>query len=54
MKTYVVDVRYYIPAENSDKFNNVLEDMGIKDSEYYGGYDIVGIEDDESEEDENE
>lgn len=54
MKTYVVDARYYIPAENSDELNKVLGDMGIKDSEYYGGYYIVGTEDDESEESENE
>lgn len=46
MKTYVIDVRYYISAENGDELNKVLEDVGIKDSEYYGGYDIVDIEED--------
>ena len=47
MKTYVIDVRYYIPAENDNELNRVLEDMGIKNNEYYGGYDISNIEDDE-------
>ena len=47
MKTYVIDVRYYISAENEDKLNKMLEDMGVKDNEYYGGYDIVDTEEDE-------
>lgn len=44
MKTYVINVRYYIPAEDDDELDQVLEDTGIKDNEYYGGYDIENIE----------
>lgn len=47
MKTYVIDVRYYISTENEDKLNKILEDMGVKDSEYYGGYNIVDTEEDD-------
>ena len=47
MRMYVVDVRYYIPADNDDELNKVLDDMEIRNSEYYGGYDIVDTEEDE-------
>ena len=44
MKTYVIDVRYYIPAEDTKEFNETLEKSGIIDSEYYGGYELVEVE----------
>ena len=44
MKTYVLDVRYYIQAEDEDELNEILNDIGVKSSEYYGGYDIVDEE----------
>ena len=47
MKTYVIDVRYYIPASNDDELNRILDDMEIKDSEYFGGCDIVDTEETE-------
>lgn len=48
MKTYVLDVRYYIQADNENELNEILDDMGVKSSEYYGGYDIVDAEEDEN------
>lgn len=47
MKTYVIDVRYYIPAKDNDEFNRVLEEANINNSEYYGGYTIEDIEEEE-------
>jgi hypothetical protein len=52
MKMYAIDVRYYIPADDVDELNKVLDDMEVTNSEYYGGYDIADIEEDESEEEE--
>ena len=46
MKTYVLDVRYYIQADDEKELNEILDDMGVKGSEYYGGYDIVDTEED--------
>jgi hypothetical protein len=47
-KTYVIDIWYYIPTDNLDKF---ISESGISDSEYYGGYELVEVEEDEEEED---
>lgn len=48
MKTYTVDVRYYIQAENEDDLFEQLKQEGIIYSEYYGGYyEIIDIEEDE-------
>lgn len=44
MKTYVLDVRCYVQAENEDELNDVLKNTGISYSEYYGGYNIVDVE----------
>ena len=44
MKTYAIDVRYYIQAENEEELNEMLENTGIKYNEYYCGYDIVNVE----------
>lgn len=44
MKTYTIDARYYIQAENEEDLDNLLGDMGIYDNEYYGGYEIVSEE----------
>ena len=46
-KTYVIDVRFYIQADNDDELEGVLKATGINDSEYYGGYEIVEIEEDD-------
>ena len=46
MKTYVIDVRYYIPANDDEEFNEILDKSGIIDSEYYGGYCMVEVEED--------
>lgn len=43
MKTYVINVRYYI---STDDIGKALNDIGITDSEYYGGYEIVEVEND--------
>ena len=45
MKTYVLDVRYYIQAENEDDLKEELRNLGISNSEYYGGYEIIDTED---------
>ena len=47
MKTYVLDVRYYIQADDEDELNEILDNMGVRSNEYYGGYDIVDVEEDE-------
>lgn len=44
MKTYVIDVTFYIPADDTYELDRVLEETGIK-NEYYGGYSIEEIED---------
>jgi len=44
MKTYVLDVRCYVQAENEDELKDVLKNTGISYSEYYGGYNIVDVE----------
>ena len=50
-KIYVINVKYYIQADDIDELEDVLKSTGISDSEYYGGYDIEDIEEDEEEED---
>ena len=47
MKVYAIDVRYYIQAENGAELEEVLEQTGIKYNEYYCGYDVVDIEEEE-------
>lgn len=47
MKTYVLDVRYYIQAENENELQEELRNIGISNSEYYNGYEIVSVEDEE-------
>lgn len=47
MKTYILDVRYYIPVDDENELNEILDDMGVKGNEYYGGYDVVDVEEDE-------
>lgn len=47
MKMYAIDVRYYVPADNDDELYRIMNNMGISHNEYYGGYDIVDIEEEE-------
>lgn len=47
MKTYIIDVRYYIPAEDIDELEEILDEAGISSSEYAGGYELIDIEDEE-------
>lgn len=47
MKTYAIDIRYYVNAENEQELNEVLKGDGVFYSEYYCGYKIVDVEDDE-------
>lgn len=47
MKTYVIDVRYYIQAENEEELKEQLREMDISNNEYYGGYSIEDVEDEE-------
>ena len=47
MKTYVLDGRYYIQAENEDELQEELKNIGISNNEYYGGYEVVSVEDEE-------
>lgn len=42
-KMYVVDVRFYIPANDTEELKKVLGDMDFN-GECYGGYEIVDIE----------
>jgi hypothetical protein len=49
MKTYVINVKYYIPAEDNDEFNRILEETNISNSEYYGGYELVEVETEDEE-----
>lgn len=51
MKTYIINVRYYIPADGIDDLENTLKETGISDSEYYGGYDIDEVEEEEEDDD---
>ena len=44
MKTYIIDVRYYIPADDEDELYQALKEIGIVDSEYYGGYEVIEVE----------
>lgn len=48
-KVFAVDVRYYIPAKNEKEVAQILENMGVADSEYYSCY---KIEEDENLDDE--
>ena len=50
MKTYIIDVRYYINVENEEELQDQLREMGISSNEYYGGYDIVDVEETDVEE----
>lgn len=50
MKTYTVEVVYYIQAESEEELDEMLEDMEIKNNEYYGGYEIVDEDDEEEDE----
>ncbi len=47
MKTYEVNVKFYIPAKDDDELNSVLENTGITNSEYYGSHYIENVEDSE-------
>ena len=47
-KTYVVDVRYYIPADDEDDLCHIMKEMSY--NEYYGGYDVVEVEESDDEE----
>lgn len=47
MKTYCVQVTYFIPAEDEDELDKVLEDIGATTSEYYGAHDVLGFEEEE-------
>ena len=47
MKTYVIDIRYYISADNEEDVKKTLDEDGVCYSEYYGGYKIVDIEEEE-------
>ena len=51
-KTYIVDVRYYIPADNDDELCEMMK--GLSYNEYYGGYDVVEVEENDDEENEDE
>lgn len=44
-KVYSLDVRYYIYANNDEELEQILDDMGISSNEYYGGHDVVEVED---------
>lgn len=44
MKTYEVNVKLYVPAENDGELNSVLENMSITNSEYYGSHCIENVE----------
>lgn len=44
MKVYAIDVRYYIQADDESELNKVLDETGIVYNEYYCGYEIVDIE----------
>lgn len=50
MKVYAIDVRYYIPANDDDELYKVVNNMGISHSEYYGGYDVVDVEEEDDDE----
>ena len=50
MKVYAIDVRNYIPANDDDELYKVVNNMGISHSEYYGGYDVVDVEEEEDDE----
>jgi hypothetical protein len=52
MKTYAIEVTYYIQAEDESDLDETLYDIGIKDSEYYGGYYIKDVEEMEVDEEE--
>lgn len=51
MKTYLIDVRYIINAENEEELQKELLNMEISSNEYYGGYDIVDMYEEYEEED---
>ena len=38
MKTYAIDVRYYIQAESEEELKEKLRKIGISNNKYYGGY----------------
>ena len=46
MKTYAIDVRYYIQADDENELDEILDVTGVIYNEYYCGYKIVDIEDD--------
>ena len=43
MKTYIINVMYCIQADNEADLEKQIEDICY--NEYYGGYEIVDIED---------
>ena len=45
MKTYIIDVMYCIQADDEADLEKELRNIGISNNEYYGGYEIVDIED---------
>ena len=49
-KVYAIDVRYYIQADDENELKETLYETGIPYDEYYGGYHIAFVEDDEEEE----
>jgi hypothetical protein len=49
-RTYIINVRYYIPADDIDELEDILNATGISDSEYYGGYAIDEVEEEEEDE----
>ncbi len=44
-KIYVIDVRYYIPANDEDELYEIMKEMSY--NENYGGYELIEVEEEE-------